>query len=45
MELDGIFYPQVNLDDCLYQIQKMISYERIDCSEDIDFNKGENSVK
>ena len=24
---------------------KMISYERIDCSEGIDFNKGENSVK
>ena len=23
----------------------MISYERIDCSEGIDFNKGENSVK
>ena len=23
----------------------MISYERIDCSEDSDFNKGENSVK
>ena len=23
----------------------MISYERIDCSKGIDFNKGENSVK
>ena len=23
----------------------MISYERIDCSEGTDFNKGENSVK
>ena len=23
----------------------MISYERIDCSEGIDFNKGKNSVK
>ena len=23
----------------------MISYERIDCGEGIDFNKGENSVK
>ena len=42
---NGVFYPQVYLDDCLYQIEKMISYERIDKSEVIDFNKGENSVK
>ena len=42
---NGIFYPQVYLDNCLYQIQKMISYERIDCSEGIDLNKGKNLVK
>ena len=42
---NGIYYPQVYLDDCLYQIKKIISYERIDKSEGIDFDKGENSVK
>ena len=42
---NGVVYPQVYLDDCLYQIYKMISYERIDKSEGIDFNQGENSVK
>ena len=37
------FYPQDYLEDCYYK--NMIAYERIDKSEGIDFNKGENSVK
>ena len=36
---NGVFYPQVYLVDCLH------SFERIDKSEFIDFNKGENSIK
>ena len=36
-----VFYPQVSLDNCLYQIQEMISDERIDKSEGINFNKEE----
>ena len=42
---NGVFYPEVYLDVALYEIQKMISYKRIDCSEGIDFYKGQNSVK
>ena len=38
-----LFYPQAYLEDCYYK--NMIAYERIDKSEGIDFNKGENSVK
>ena len=40
-EEDGKFYPQVFLDDTLYElnIQKMLEYERIDISEGIDVNK------
>ena len=38
-EKDGTYYQQVYLDDCLYHVQKMIQYKRIDISEEIDFNK------
>ena len=37
-EQDDGYYPQVFLDDCLYELQ-MIQYERIDVSEGIDINK------
>ena len=38
-EKDGTYYQQVYSDDCLYHVQKMIQYKRIDISEEIDFNK------
>ena len=40
-EEDGKLYPQVFLDDTLYElkIKKMIEYKRIDISEGIDVNK------
>ena len=38
LEQDGKYYPQVFLDDCLYEIQ-ILEYERIDISEGIDVNK------
>ena len=37
-EKDGEYYPQIFLDDCLYEIQ-MLEYDRIDISEEIDINK------
>ena len=40
---DELFYPQAYLEDCY--CKNMIAYERIDKSEGINFNKGENSVK
>ena len=39
-EEDGKFYPQVFLDDTLYELSiKMLEYDRIDISEGIDLNK------
>ena len=43
-----MFYPQVYLNDCLYQILKLISCKRIEGmilarDERIDLSKGENS--
>ena len=35
---DGKYYPQVFLDECLYEGQ-MVEYDRIDVSEEIDINK------
>ena len=35
---DGKYYPQVFLDDCLYDL-KMVEYDRIGISEEIDINK------
>ena len=37
-EEDGKYYPQVFLDECLYELQ-MLEYDRIDISEEIDTNK------
>ena len=37
-EKDGEYYPQIFLDDFLYEIQ-MLEYDRIDISEGIDINK------
>ena len=37
-EEDGKFYPQIDLDECLYEL-KMLEYDRIDISEGIDINK------
>ena len=34
----GKFYPQVYLDDCLYEV-KMLEYDKIDISEGINVNK------
>ena len=38
-----LFYPQAYLEDCYYK--NMITYERIDCSEGIDTDKSEESMK
>ena len=38
-EKDGKYYPQVYLDECLYQVKKVFQYERIDIRKEIDFNK------
>ena len=35
---DGKYYPQVFLDECLYEL-KMLEYHRIDISEGIDIDK------
>ena len=35
---DGKYYPQVFLDECLYELQ-MLEYDRIDISEGIDINE------
>ena len=32
-------YPQIYLDECLYQFIKMLEYDRADISERIDINK------
>ena len=37
-EEDGKYYPQIFLDECLYEVQ-MLEYDRIDISEGIDMNK------
>ena len=37
-EKDGKYYPQIFLDDCLYEIQ-MPEYNRVDVSEGINVNK------
>ena len=37
-EEDGQFYPQIYLDECLYELQ-MLEYNKIDISEGIDINK------
>ena len=44
-EKDVKYYPPVYLDECLYEVLKMIQYERIDISEEIDFNKIKVSVE
>ena len=41
-EKDGEYYPHIFLDNCLYEV-KMLEYERIDVSEDIDVNKSNKS--
>ena len=38
-EEDGKLYPQVFLDDSLYEHIKILVYDRIDISEGIDVNK------
>ena len=35
---DGKYYPQLFLDECLYEI-KMLEYDKIDISEGFDINK------
>ena len=37
-------FPQVYLDECLYQLKKMLEYDRLDVSEGIDVNKS-NKLK
>ena len=37
-EEKGEFYPQIYLDECLYELQ-MLEYNKIDISEGIDINK------
>ena len=41
-EEEGKFYPQVFLDEALYELSiwKILEYDRIDISEQIDINKG-----
>ena len=41
-EKNGKYYPQISLDDTLYDVQ-MFEYERIDVSEGIDVNKSDES--
>ena len=43
-EKDGKYYPQIFLDDCLYEI-KMLEYDRIDISKGIDVNKSSDKSK
>ena len=38
------YYPQIILGDCLYEI-KMLEYNRIDISEEIDVNKSNYKSK
>ena len=38
LEKNGKYYPQVFLDECLYEVQ-MLEYDRIDISEGININK------
>ena len=37
-EEDGKYYPQIFLDECLYDVE-MLEYDRIDISKGIDINK------
>ena len=37
-EEDGKYYPQVVLDECLYEVY-MLEYDKIDISEGIDIKK------
>ena len=37
-EEHGKYYPQIFLDDCLYEVQ-ILEYDRTDTSEEIDINK------
>ena len=37
-EKHGKYYPQIFLDDCLYEVQ-ILEYDRTDTSEEIDINK------
>ena len=39
-----ILYPQIYLDECLYELQ-MLEYNRIDISEEIDIKKKLNASK
>ena len=43
-EKDRKCYPQIFLDDCLYEI-KMLEYDRIDISEGIDVKKSNDKSK
>ena len=42
-EEDNKLYPQVFLDEALYSLQKMLEYDRIDISEEIDVDKTNKS--
>ena len=43
---DGKFYPQLFLDDAVYQlVQKCYSTKKIDVSEEIDVNKTKESTE
>ena len=41
VEKNGKYYPEIHLDDALFQLQ-MLEYEKIDISEGIDVNKSKN---
>ena len=43
-EKQSKFYPQVYLDECLYELVEMLEYNRIDVSEGIDIRKA-NELK
>ena len=38
-EEDGKYYPQIFLDECLYESKKVLQYERLDVSQGIYLNK------
>ena len=40
---DNKYYPQILLDECLYELQKMLYYNNFDVSEGIDINKSNKS--
>ena len=42
-EEDGKYYPQIYLDECLYELKKMIQLNKIEDSEWIDLDKTDKS--